>query len=113
MVEIIISSVLLKQLKKVFGQKKTLEILDLFETLQENPKKGKEVGRVGNIVIKELKYESFRFYFVCDNFKIKFLKVDELKDLIIKFIKMSKKDDQKEVIAEIRELLKKLGFEKI
>ena len=107
------TSDLLKQLKKTFGVTKSLEILNLFETLKENPKKGKEVGRVGNIVIKELKYESFRFYFLCDNFKIKFLKIDEIKDLIIKFVKMSKKNNQQEVIEEIKLLLKKLGFEKI
>lgn len=130
MVEIIVSSQLLKQLKKIFGIKTALEILDLFETLQENPKKdaeqskilstpdfsnlkGKEVGRVGNIVIKELKYNSYRFYFVCDNFKIKFLKIDGIKDLVIKFIKMSKKNTQQETINEIKQLLKNLGFDKI
>ena len=107
MVKIVVSSILLKQLNKVFGQKKALEILDLFETLEENPKKGAEQSEIistsdfSNLQGKEV--GRFRFYFVCDNFKIKFLKVEELKDLIIKFIRMSKKDNQDRVIEEIFE----------
>ena len=43
--------------------------------------------------------------------KIKFLKTEELKDLIIKFIRMSEKKDQKKTIDEIKYLLKSIGVE--
>ena len=32
--------------------------------MEENPNKGKLLGNVGGIVIKEIKYKNFRFYFV-------------------------------------------------
>jgi hypothetical protein len=111
MVRILVTQELTKDLIRYFGKAKALEIIDSFESLNENPHKGKELGHVGKIVIKELKLESFRFYFIADGFKLKFLKPEEIKDLLIKFIKMSKKNDQKDVIAEIKTALKKLGFE--
>ena len=64
-------------------------------------------------ILDELKYNSYRFYFICDNFKIKFLKLEEIKKLIIQFIRMSKENNQQKVISEIKILLKELGFEKI
>ena len=59
------------------------EIIDLLETLEDNPKKGKLIGQIGGIVIKELKYKDFRFYFITDGYKIKVLGEEELRDLII------------------------------
>jgi len=38
------------------------------------------------------------------------LKIDELKDLVLKFIRISKKKDQQKTIEEIKVLLKKLGY---
>ncbi len=110
MVKVEITKDLTKEMIKIFGKKKTLELIDFFETLESSPKKGKELANVGNIVIKELKYTSFRFYFITDGFKLKFLKIDELKDLVLKFVRMSKKKDQQKTIEEIKELLKKLGY---
>lgn len=111
MAKVIVTKRLLKDLLKVFKKNKTLEILEFFRTLEENPKKGKEIARVGKIVLKELKFESFRFYFITDGFSLKFLKDDELKDLVLKFVRMSKKSNQQKVINEIKEVLQKLGFE--
>ena len=37
---------------------------------------------------------------------MKFLKSDELRDLLIKFVRMSDKDRQEEVISEIKSVLK-------
>ena len=80
-------------------------------SLENNSKKGKEIGHIGKVVIKEIKYKKFRFYFVTDNFKVKFLSTKELKNLIIKFVRMSEKKNQQKVIDEIKSVLRNLGEE--
>lgn len=111
MARVEITNDLIKEIYKIFGKKKALEIAEMFKSLEENPKKGKELTNVGNIVVKELKYGTYRFYFITDRFKLKFMKSEELKDLVLKFIRMSKKKDQQDIIDEIKILLKKLGYE--
>ncbi|MBA7671613.1 hypothetical protein ES703_79772 [subsurface metagenome] len=87
------------------------KVFALIKSLEDNPKKGKLVGQVGGILIKELKYKSFRFYFLTDGFKLKILNLEELSDLLIKFVRMSDKKDQQKVINEIKEVLIKVGKE--
>lgn len=112
MAEVIITEALKNEiLKKFKGDSK--EIFKLMYSLKENPKKGKEVGCVSNIVIKEMKYEGYRFYFITNGFRVKFLEIKDLQDLIIKFVRMSNKKEQQKVIAEIKDVLRKiseLGF---
>lgn len=108
MAKVIITDSLEQEIQKKFKQE-SVEILSLMLTLEENPKKGKDIGAIGAIAIKELKYGTFRFYFIVDRFKVKFLKVEELKDLIIKFVRMSGKNDQQKVINEIKYVLQTLG----
>ena len=67
------------------------KIIDLMRRLEENPKKGKELDNVWGIVIKELKYKTFRFYFITEGPKIKFFDEKELVDLLLKFVRMSNK----------------------
>ena len=109
MAKVVITEELEKEIDKLF-KAESIKILELIYSLEENPKKGKELANVGNVVIKELKYGTFRFYFLTDGFKIKFLKEEELKDLVLKFVRMSKKNDQQKTIEEIKNLLKKLGY---
>jgi hypothetical protein len=110
MAKVIITSTLEEDINKKFkGQ--SIEIFSLLQSLQENPFKGKVVSSVGKIIIKEIKYRKFRFYFITDGYKIKFLKADELKDLIIKFVRMSDKKDQQKTIEEIKTVLRSLGDE--
>ena len=85
------------------------KIFRLIKSLEENPKKGKFVGQVGGILIKELKYKSFRFYFITDGFKLKILDLENLSDLLIRFVRMSDKKDQQKVINEIKDVLRKIG----
>ena len=47
------------------------EIIDLLESLESSPHKGKFLGNVSGIVIKELKYKNFRFYFITDGYVLK------------------------------------------
>lgn len=111
MAKVIIEESLFKDIKKKFSKQEANKVIDLIETLEENPKKGKIVGSSGKIVVKEIKYKKFRFYFITDGFKVKFLSTKELKDLIIKFVRMSDKKDQQKVIEEIKIILRNLGEE--
>ena len=99
---------LLEEIKKKF-KGESHKIIDLMESLEENPHKGKPIGNVGGILIKELRYESFRFYFITDGFKIKVLDESKLIDLLIRFVRMSDKKHQQETINEIRRILQIIG----
>ena len=95
----------------IFGSplKKSIKIFELLYSLKENPKKVKELGQVGGIVIKEVRYGVFRFYFITDGLKIKLLGIDELSELLIKFVAMSDKKSQQKIIDEIKRILRYLG----
>ena len=99
-----------KEIEKKF-KRESIEIFSLLLSLEKEPKKGKEIGHIGKIIIKEIKYKKFRFYFVTDSYKVKFLSVQELKDLIIKFVRMSEKKDQQKTIDEIKQVLRDIGDE--
>ncbi len=102
---------LLEEIKKKF-KGESHKIIDLMESLEENPHKGKPIGNVGSILIKELRYGSFRFYFITDGFKIKLLGKEDLSDLLIKFVRMSDKKDQQKIIDEIKHILRIFGEQK-
>jgi len=108
MAKVVIVNSLFNEIQKKF-KGEAHKIIDLMETLEKNPKKGKPVGQVGEILIKELKYKSFRFYFITDGFKLKILNLEELSNLLIKFVRMSDKKDQQKVISEIKNVLRKVG----
>lgn len=105
-VEIIES--LYKEIDKKF-RKEAIKIYDLIESLEENPKKGKPLGTVGGILIKEIRYKSFRFYFLVDGHKIKAVDEEELMDLLLRFVRMSDKKHQQRTIDEIKEILRTIG----
>lgn len=108
---VIITENLYRDIAKKFSKIEANTVIDLLETLEENPSKGKEISSVGRILIKEIKYGKFRFYFITDGYKIKFLKTTELKDLMIKFVRMSDKKEQQKTIEEIKNVLRSLGQE--
>ncbi len=110
MAKVIITKSLEEEINKKF-KSESIKIFELIYSLKENPKKGKPLGCVGSILIKELRFESFRFYFITDGYKIKMLKIEELKDLLIKFVAMSDKKSQQKVIEEIKFVLRKFGTE--
>lgn len=100
---------LVKEIKKRFDKKEANSIIDLIESTENNPKKGKPLGNIGAITIKELKYKKYRFYFLVDGHKLKFFTEEELTDLLLKFVRMSDKKHQQETINEIKEILIKIG----
>ena len=88
--------------KKIFSQ---------MYSLQENPKKGKLIGSVGGIVIKELKCEVFRFYFITNGYKLRIFDGEDLSNLLIRFVRMSNKKNQQKTINEIKNILLKISAE--
>jgi hypothetical protein len=108
MAKVIIASSLFQEIQKKF-KSESHEIIDLLETLEQNPRKGKGLGNVGGIVIKEMRYKSFRFYFITDGYKLKAMDKSELIDLLIRFVKMSHKKDQQQTINEIKKILQQFG----
>lgn len=105
---VIITKNLEKEINKKF-KKESTKIFQHLYSLKENSHKGKYISQVGNIAIKELKYESFRFYFITDGYKLKILDINELKDLLIKFVRMSDKKTQQKTIDEIKTILRNFG----
>ena len=63
MAKIEIIQSLFKEIKKKF-KGEAHKVLDLLESLEDNPHKGKFLGNVGGFIIKEIKYKSFRLYFI-------------------------------------------------
>ena len=110
MAKVIITKKLEAEINKTF-KKESTKIFESMKNLEENPHKGKPVGQVSGILIKELKHGSYRFYFITDGFKIKMLQKEELTDLLIKFVRMSDKKSQQKVIDEIKIILRSLGEE--
>ena len=103
----IIESLFNKILKKF--KEESHKIIDLLETLENHPKKGKLLGNVGGIIIKEIKYKSFRFYFITDGHKLRCIGEEELTDLLLRFVRMSNKKEQQKIINEIKQILKTMG----
>jgi|SRR3989344_3412776 len=110
MATVIISKELENIIDKKF-KKQSVKVFSLLYSLEKNPKKGKIVGQVGGLIIKEIKYEGFRFYFIADGYKLKVFTEVELTDLLIKFVRISDKKDQQEIINEIKKILINLGPE--
>ena len=105
MARVIITKELERKINKKF-KRESIKIFEHMYSLKENPKKGKFIGNVRRIAIKELKYKSYRFYFITDGTKTKLLGKIELDNLLIKFVRMSKKKNQQKIIDEIKEILK-------
>ncbi|MDP3917139.1 MAG: hypothetical protein Q8Q42_02520 [Nanoarchaeota archaeon] len=92
--------------KKFKGE--SVKVFSLLHSLEENPHKGKSVGNIGGILIKELKYNKFRFYFILEGDKLKIFSKEELTNLLIKFVRMSDKNNQQKVIDEIKDFLRNI-----
>jgi len=101
MAKVVITRILKKQILRLFKQE-SVEIFERMLSLKKNPYKGKLLGNVSEVVIKELKHKKFRFYFITDGRVLKFGTEDELANLLIRFVRMSEKKDQKKVIREIK-----------
>lgn len=105
---------ILPELKKEIHKRfkaESVKIFELMNSLKDNPNKGKPIANISGILLKELKYKNFRFYFLIENNNLKFITKSKLMDIIIKFIKMSDKDKQQDVIDYIKSKLKNHGLD--
>lgn len=108
MAKVSISEILKDEIIKKFKGEAKIIFRQMY-SLGENPHKGKPIGNIGNIIIKEIKYKSFRFYFITDGYKLKFFDEEKLTDLLIRFVRMSDKRSQQKTIEEIRNILRTIG----
>jgi hypothetical protein len=108
MVKVEVVESLAAEIDKRF-KKESVKVFKIMKSLEDNPRKGKVLGGVGGIVVKELKYKSYRFYFLADGYKLKFFNEAELVDLLLMFVRMSDKKHQQKTIDEIKGVLIKIG----
>ena len=107
MIQIVILNSLRNDIYKTF-KKGALKIYALIEKLKVNPNQGKVLGHVGSMSIRELRYTSFRFYYILDGNKLRLFNQSKIRELLIQFIAMSKKNDQQKTIREIYELIERV-----
>jgi|SRR3989338_334329 len=110
MVKVEIVESLYQEINKKFKQE-SIEILKHLKSLESSPYKGKLLGTVGGIVIKEIKYNNFRFYFITDGFKLRCMDKEKLVDLLLRFVRISDKKHQQQTIDEIKRVLQIIGPE--
>jgi hypothetical protein len=110
MAKILILEKLKEEILKKFKEESKIIFKQMY-SLGDNPHKGKPLGNVGGVVIKEIKYKSFRFYFITDGNKLKIMDISLLTDLLIRFVRMSDKKDQQDTINKIKKILLNLGIE--
>ncbi len=108
-VKILIIKELKEQIYRTF-KKDAKKIYQLIRTLEENPNKGKILGSIAGISIRELKFKSFRTYFLLEKNQLYLFNKKEIEELLIKFIEMSKKNDQEKTIEQIKHILKYIKF---
>lgn len=111
MAKVEITEYLFKKIEKTFSTAEANTVIDLIEKVEKQPHKGKSLTHVSEYVIKELKYKKYRFYFITDGHKLKFGTKEELTDLLIKFVEMSDKKDQEKAIQQVRDAIRKIGFD--
>lgn len=110
MAKVMIAETLKDEILRKFKEESKI-IFRQMQSLGDNPHKGKPLGHVGGIVIKELRYKNFRFYFITDGYKLKIMNQEKLIDLLIRFVRMSDKKHQQQIIEEIRRILLNFGPE--
>lgn len=110
MITVIILQTLRDDIIKTF-KKESLKVYALLREVESNPHKGKVLGHVGNMSIREIRYKNYRFYFILDGHRLYLLSKGLVEELLVKFIRMSKKNNQQQTIDEIKQMLKILAEE--
>ena len=97
-----------KELKKQLSQTEALNMLK--KLINTSVYEGDLITVIGNMVLKEKKHGSFRFYFIFRNDNMVLMTEQELRQKIILFIQISKKNNQQIVINKLKDDLKNTGF---
>ncbi len=112
MAKVFVTQTLEKEVIKRLSQKEADNIFLFMASLEHNPHRGDILSVIGNIIIKELKHKSFRFYCIHSTKITKILTQEELQNELIKFVAMSKKGkEQQRVINKIKTDLQQFGFD--
>jgi hypothetical protein len=112
MVKVIVTKNLEKEINKKFSKSESDKIFLMIYSLKENPFKGDIISSIGHIILKEIKYKKFRFYFIHSAGLLKLINLDDLKNELIKFIDMSDKSkEQQKVINKIKNDLKNFNID--
>jgi hypothetical protein len=98
----------IKELKKHTSKTEAKSLVK--KLAKTTPSDGDFIALISNIVIREKRLNTFRFYFIVKDDKKHVITKEELKELIIKFVALSKKNNQQEVINKLKEDLKKVGL---
>jgi len=98
----------IKDLKKYASKSEAKTIVKKLS--KTSPSEGDFVALITNIVIREKRLKTFRFYFIIQDDKKQIITKKELKEFIIKFVALSKKNNQQEVINKLKNDLKQIGF---
>ena len=111
MIDIYVSDKLIKDIEKRLNKSDADKVFKLFFSLEKEPYKGDILSSIGDTLIKELKHNSFRFYFILKGNTLKIMNREGLTNEIIKFIGMSKKGkEQQRVIDRVKKELINNGF---
>ena len=98
----------LKGLVRATSKKEAKAILENLDETKATD--GKFIALIKDIMIRERKLKSFRFYFVQKNNCVEIMTEEEIKERILKFVALSKKNNQKEVIKKLKDELLENGF---
>lgn len=102
------SNKFIKELKKHFSKSEAKKII--IKLSLTSPSEGDYIARISNIIIREKKIKTFRFYFITQDNKKHIITKQELKEMIIKFVALSKKNNQQRVIDKLKDDLNRYGF---
>ena len=108
MARVEITRALLDEIHDTF-KAESADVLRKIKSLEDNPHKGKKLGTVGGILIKEIRHEKWRFYCITDGHKLLTRSHKELLDLLLRFVRMSDKKTQQATIDEITTVLREIG----
>ena len=106
---VLFSSNFEKELKKKTSQTEAKEIVKIL--MKTKPTDGDYLALVKNVLIRERKLKTFRFYFVQQNDKVEIMTKEEISDRILKFVALSKKNNQQDIIDKLKKELLEFGFE--
>lgn len=98
----------LKELKKHANKSQAIALVKKLALTTHSD--GDFVALVANIVIREKRDKTFRYYFIVKN-DIKYvITKDELNQMLVKFVALSKKYNQQNVIDKLKKDLQQFGF---
>jgi hypothetical protein len=98
----------LKELKKHVTKAHAVTLVK--KLAKTTPSDGDYVALIANVIIREKRDGTFRFYFIVQNNLKHVITKAELNDMLVKCVALSKKNNQQDVIDKLKADLQKFGF---